>query len=182
MSFMKNRRFSRVVKIGIALGTIALLSLDQPTVVATDVPQSNQSGSGTLVSFRDGRLTMKGKAGLVVYDRIGENFQTFQNNENGPGSKCVGTVEALSGSYLEGNVKSLSRVMPGTAVRVNVEKSQIYFGLDHRICGTFVSYRDGQLKLLAAAAPSGFIKELTGDVFLTIIQAFRLSRVSKVMT
>lgn len=160
--------FASVVKIGIALGAIALLNLDQRTLNAADGPVANKSGSGTFVSFGDSRLTIKGKAGLAVYESIGENFQTFQNNENGPGSKRVGTVEALSGSNLEGNDKSLSRVIPGTVVRVDVEKSEIHFGLDHRVYGTFVSYRDGQLQLIAAAAPSGFIQKVTGDVLLTI--------------
>lgn len=167
MHFMK-AHFSLVVSIGIALGAITLLSLDRHTLIAADGPKAIKSGSGTFVSFRDGRLTIKGKAGLVVYENVGEKFQTFQNNENGPGSKRVGTVDALSGANLEGNVKSLRRVIPGTVVRVNVEKSEIHFGLDHRVCGTFVSYRDGQLKLLAAAAPTGFVQERTGDVLLAI--------------
>ena len=168
MNFSKTRLYSSVVKTCIALGALTLFSLDQHTLNASDDSDAIKSCSGTFVSFRDGRLTIKSKAGLVVYNNIGENYQTYQNNENGPGSKRVGTVEAFSGADLVGNVKSLSRVIPGTVVRVNAQKNEIYFGLDHRTVGTFVSYSNGQLKLLAAAAPLGYLQELTGEVLLTI--------------
>jgi hypothetical protein len=101
-------------------------------------------------------LTIQGKSGLLVYKQVGENYKTYENNETGPGSRLVSTVEALD------------RVVPGTIFRVNVENREISFGLDHRVIGTFISFEDGKLKLLAADVPQGFIKRPTGQVVLTI--------------
>lgn len=62
----------------------------------------------------------------------------------------------------------MSRVISGTVFQVNVEEREISFGLDHRVIGTFESYKDGQLNLLAAEVPPGFIKKPIGKVALTI--------------
>ena len=92
-------------------------------------------------SFVDGTLTLKGKSGLIVYENVGENYKTYQNNEWGVGSRLVGTV-ALTGAKLKPNEKgfesSLDRVRPGTLVRVDVEAGEINFGFDHRIIGKLV--------------------------------------------
>jgi hypothetical protein len=149
------------------LASVGPLILATATLAA-EAPAANKSGSGAFVSFRDGTLTIQGKSGLVVYHHVGENYTTYQNNENGPGSKPVGTVEALSGSILAGNVAALSRVIPGTLCRVNVEDREIFFGLDYRVVGTWVSYQEGKLKLLAADVPPGFVKKPAGDITLSI--------------
>jgi len=148
--------------------TLAVMGLVPWMAVAAEAPVANKSGSGTFVSFEDGTLTIKGKSGLLVYEHVGENYRTYQNNEEGPGSKRVGTVEALTGSKLPGTVNSLSRVLPGTVVQVNTEDREISFGSDHRVIGTLVSYQDGKLTLLAADAAPGFIRRQTGEVTLKI--------------
>ncbi len=114
------------------------------------------SANGTFVSFKDGTLTIKGKSGLVIYQQVGANYQTFENNEDGPGSRLVETVAALS------------RVVPGTVFQVHVGDREIFYGLDHRVIGMFESYQDGKLVLVAADVPPGFIKKPTGKVTLTI--------------
>lgn len=150
-----------VVSFGIALG-IAVLAVVPRTLGAADTPaadvsESNEkSANGAFVSFRDGTLTIKGKSGSVVYKQVGKNYKAYENNEAGPGSKLVDTVEALS------------RVEPGTVVRVLVEKRIIYFGLDHRVIGAFESYTDGKLTLIAANAPPGFIKIPEGKVTIAV--------------
>ncbi len=135
---------------------------------AAETSARNQSGHGAFVTFQGGRLTLKGKLGVLVYDQVGENYKTYQNNEEGPGSRLVDTVRALSGEKLPGNITPLTRVLPGTLVRVNVEAKEIHFGFDYRIIGTFVSYRDGKLDLVAAEAPSGLLQIPQGNVSLSI--------------
>lgn len=119
-------------------------------------PQKEQSASGTFVSYKDGKLTIRSKVGPVVYQQVGANYKTFQNNELGAGSKPVDTATALAA------------VEPGMVVRVNVEDREIHFGLDYRVIGTFVSYKDGKLTLDAAPAPQGFVQKPSGAVELTI--------------
>lgn len=157
-------KFRRAV---IECGFVFLLVAAWP-LLAADSAAMNKSGNGSFVSFQDGTLTIKGKSGLLVYDRVGENYKTYQNNEDGPGSKLVDTVEALSGAKLPGNVPALSRVLPGSVVRVNVEEREIYFGLDHRYVGNLVSYEAGKLKLVAAAAPPGYVNKAADNVSLSI--------------
>ncbi|OAI57978.1 hypothetical protein AYO49_01680 [Verrucomicrobiaceae bacterium SCGC AG-212-N21] len=117
---------------------------------------NGQTASGTFVSFKDGILTLRGKSGEVHYPQVGANYQTFENNEAGPGSKQVDTVAALS------------RVVPGTVFRVQAKDREIYFGLDDRVIGTFESYEDGTLNLLPAEVPPGFIRKPAGKVALTV--------------
>jgi hypothetical protein len=80
----------------------------------------------------------------------------------------VPTIHALSGGKLPGNITPLTRVLPGTLVRVNVADREIHFGFDYRVIGTFVSYHSGTLKLLAAEAPLGFEQIPVGEVTLQI--------------
>lgn len=168
MQFTISTSHRHVLACGIVLGTVVALGVAPCRLPAAEAPATNKSGSGAFVSFIDGRLTLQGKSGLLIYDNVGENYQAYQNNEEGPGSRLVGTVQALSGAKLPGNILSLTRVMPGTMVRVNVEEHEICFGLDDRVIGTLVSYQDGKLNLLAADAPSGFVQKPTGNVVLTI--------------
>ena len=108
------------------------------------------------MSFIDGKLTLKGKSGLIVLEHIDANYRTFEDNENGPGSKLVVTVEALS------------RVGAGTVFQVNVAEREIIFGLDHRVIGTFESYQDGKLSLIATDVPPGSVQKPAGNVVRTI--------------
>lgn len=137
------------------ISTIFFLAVSVVSSCAAD--QTDKSGAGTFVSFKDGTLTLKGTFGLFVYKQVGANYKTFQDNENGPGSKLVDTDLALS------------RAPPGTVFQVNVEDRQIFFGLDYRVIGTFASYQeDGTLKLVAVDVPPGFIKNPADKVVLTI--------------
>jgi hypothetical protein len=146
---------SRHIAYAIVLGMV-VMPWDLVAPAADRAESKEQTASGTFVSFKDGTLTIKGKSALVIYQQVGANYKTFQNNEHGPGSKLVETVEALS------------RVSPGAVFHVDVEAREISFGVDHRVVGTFESYQDGKLTLLAADAPPGFIKKPTGKVALTI--------------
>ncbi len=156
------------VAFAILLGVFGTLGVAPSRLAAADKPGMNQSGSGTFVSYLDGTLTLNGKSGRLVYERVGENYKTYQNNEDGPGSKLVPTVRALSGEQLEGKLPSLTRVLPGTVVRVDVEAREIHFGSDHRVIGAFMSYQDGKLNLRAAEAPKGFVTKPVGDLSLRI--------------
>lgn len=118
--------------------------------------EPGKSGSGTFVSFRDGTLTIQDKARRLVYEKVGADYKTYQNNEDGPGSRKVDTFEALS------------RVLPGAVFRVDAEGREIYFGLDHRVIGAFESYQDGKLRLLSVDVPPGFVQEPKGDLILSI--------------
>ncbi len=148
--------------VGIALVMVAALGGVPCAQVAAQPPATDRSepkertASGTFVSFKDGTLTIQGKTGPLVYKQIGANYKSFENNENGPGSKLVGTADALG------------RLALGTVIRVNVEDREISFGLDHRVTGTFESFNEGKLNLLAAEAPPSFVKKPTGNVALTI--------------
>jgi|GEM_PF-4173059 len=137
---------------GMAL--VAMFAAGPRGVIAAE-SNAKKSESGMLVAYRDGMLTLRGKSGDLVYE-VGPNFKTWQNNEDGPGSKQVDTVRALSGA------------MPGTVVRLDVENREVYIGLDHRVIGTFESYQDGTLELLAADAPPGFVQKPQGKVVLAI--------------
>ena len=137
----------------IAMFTMALCAAEP---AANKTGPHGKTASGTFVSFKDGTLTLKGKSGDISYPQVGADYQTFENNEAGPGSKQVDTVAALSS------------VAPGTVFRVQVEDREIYFGLDHRVIGTFESYKDGTLNLLPPEVPPGFIKKPAGQVALTV--------------
>ncbi len=137
--------------------TLTCALLFTTAIFAADKSEpKEQAASGSFVSFRDGTLTLKGKSGPIIFEHIGANYQTFENNESGPGSKVVDTADALS------------RVAPGTVFRVSVADHEIIFGLDHRVIGTFESYRNGKLNLLAADVPPGFVQKPAGNVSLTI--------------
>jgi len=138
----------------IAVAAVCVIAACTATLGAVD--QAGKSAAGTFVSFKDGTLTLQGKSGLLAYPGVGESYQIYVNNEDGPGSKLVAALEALS------------RVMPGTAVYVNVDSREISFGLDHRVIGTFVSYTDGKLHLVAADVPPGFVQRPSGDIALWI--------------
>jgi len=123
---------------------------------AEPVTDKGPTFSGTFVSFQDGTLTLKGSSGELLRQQVSANFQAFQNNEHGPGVKQVGLNDALN------------RALPGTVFQINVATREIYFGLDHRVIGTFVSYQSGRLLLRAADAPPGFITKPAGMVSLAI--------------
>ncbi len=158
MHFLKLVSCPSGVAYQIALGMITFWSVWTGTLAAAEVPAANKSASGTFVSFKDGTLTIKGKSGLLVYEQVGENYKSYQNNEDGPGSKLVGTIEALS------------RVLPGTVCHVDTATREVSFGLDNRVMGTFVSYEKekGKLHLLAADVPQGFVQRPIGKIALTI--------------
>jgi len=163
-------RFTKLTRSCLVLasaGVLGLVAAAEPLTGGKAEPKET-SGTGLFVSYLDGTLTIKGKAGQQVYLRVGENYKTYQNNEVGPGSKLVPTVQALSGMKLDGPIASLSRVLPGSLVRVDVEAHEILFGLDYRVIGKFVSYTDGKLELLAADAPPGFVAKPTGKLKLAI--------------
>ena len=136
--------------------TLCALLFTAAIFAADKSEPKEHSACGTFVSFKDGTLTIKGKSGLVIYPQVGANYQTFENNEDGPGSKLVDTVAALG------------RVVPGTVLQVHVGDREIFYGLDHRVIGGFESYQDGSLNLIAADVPPGFIKKPTGKVTLAI--------------
>lgn len=152
----------------VVLGMAALPGFVPTRLAAAETTARNQSGSGAFVSFQGGTLTIKGKAGVIVYDHVGENYKTYHNNEEGPGSRLVSTLKALGGEKLPGNITPLTRVLPGTFVTVNVEEREICIGFDYRVIGTFVSYQDGKLNLLAADVPPGFVQKPAGKIVLTI--------------
>jgi len=149
-----------------AIAALCVIAVSAVSLFAAD--QTNKSGSGLFVSYLDGTLTLKSKSGQSVYEKVGENYKTYQNNEDGPGSKLVPTVRALKGEQIQGNITPLSRVMPGTLVRVDVDAKEIFVGLDYRVIGTFESFQDGKLNLVAVDVPQGFIKIPTGNVTLEI--------------
>ena len=138
------------------LGTIASLGAMPRSLAAAEESASSKHSHGTFVSFQDDKLTIKGKTGLVEFKQVGKGFKTYQNNEFGPGSKLVDSVDTLS------------RTVQGTVVQVDVENGEIYLGLDYRVIGTFESFDDGKLHLQAADAPPGFIQRPAGEVVLTI--------------
>ncbi len=111
-----------------------LVSADEPKVVKAT--QMKQSGAGEFVSYKDGTLTLRGRGGVLIWANIVENYKTFQRPDDGSDANKVGTVEALS------------KLTPGMAVRVNVDKTEIFFGVDEQTHGTFVSYKDGKLTLI----------------------------------
>ena len=142
------------IVIRIVVAALCAIAVSTASLCAAD--HAEKSGAGTFVSFKNGTLTLRGESGLLIYPGVGESYQAYANNEDGPGSKLVGTGEALS------------QVMPGTAVYVSVESREISFGLDHRVIGTFGSYADGKLHLVAADVPPGFIQRPSGDIALSI--------------
>ncbi len=138
----------------LACGMIALTAAGPRDLTAAE-PVAKKSESGTLVSYRDGALTLRGKSGDLVYE-VGSNFKTWQNNEEGPGSKHVDTVQTLS------------QAAPGTVVRLDAENREVFLGLDYREIGIFESYQDGKLQLLAADVPPGFVQKPEGKLVLAI--------------
>jgi len=151
------------------LVVLAIAAGHAPLVVrAADAPAMDRSGSGAFVSYNGGLLTLKGKSGHLLFNNVGAKFKAYQNNEEGPGSRLVDTMQALSGAQLPGKIRSLTRVLPGTKMRVDVEKREIYFGYDFRVIGTLVSFEGGKLNLAAADVPEGFVKIPAGPVSLPI--------------
>jgi hypothetical protein len=156
---------------GLACGFALGIAIMPGRLSAADAPATGKSSSGAFVSFVEGTLTLKSKSGLIVYENVGENYKTYQNNEWGVGSRLVGTV-ALTGAKLKPNEKgfesSLDRVRPGTLVRVDVKAGEINFGFDHRIIGKLVSYDGGQLNLEAVDVPAGYVQKPAGKFSVTI--------------
>lgn len=124
----------------------------QAQAAEADLPKA---ANGTFVSFQDGTLTIQARSGLVRVP-VGANYQTFENNEKGPGSKQVETEAALR------------RIAPGTVMRIDLERGEICYGLDHRVSGAYVSYAEGALKLRAVDVPPGFVPKPAGDLVLKI--------------
>ena len=105
-------------------------------------PSKHKSGAGEFVSFKDGTLTLKGRGGPLVWTGVGENFKTYERDAEGSGAKLVGTA-------------ALGKLKAGMAVRVNVEKSEVRYGTDEHVSGTFVSYKGGKLVLIGRAEELG---------------------------
>jgi hypothetical protein len=147
MHFKKPPSCSRVAQ-SIVLATVAWWGL-VPWAQAAEPPKSakagqkQQSGAGDFVSYQDGKLTLQGAGGPLVWNNIGDNFKTYERDEDGRATKPKETVETLS------------KLTPGMAVRVNVEKSEISFGVDEATHGAFVSYSDGRLTLIGRAEELG---------------------------
>jgi hypothetical protein len=137
-------------------GVTTLLAVHSWRLAAIETGAKESPASGSFVSFSDGKLTLRGKAGLITFEQVGANYQTFENNEDGPGSRLVDTVSALG------------KVTPGAVFQVNVPEREILFGLDHRVIGRFESYQEGKLILLPAEVPPGFVPKPAGKVALTI--------------
>lgn len=149
MRFMKPVSRASVIANKIVLETVALLRLLPWSMVAAESPkaespkQKAQSGAGEFVTYKDGKLTLKGRGGPLVWNNIGDNYKTFERDEDGHATKPVGTVEALSG------------LKAGMAERINGDKAEIYHGVDEQTHGTFVSYKDGKLTLIGRADELG---------------------------
>ena len=157
------KRSSRhaIIACATALQIVAISGFMPSTFAAaptsTNIPDKKpRTASGTFVSFKDGTLTLKHRSDVLTYEQVGAQYKTYENNEDGPGSKLVDTVAALN------------RVLPGAVVDVNVEDREISFGFDHRVIGNFVSYENGKLTLLAADVAPGFIARPTGTVAVEI--------------
>src|SRR5262245_46108488 len=132
-----------VLRYCFALALVCMPTFLPTGIEAAEPAARNKSGNGTFVSYSGGLLTLNSSAGALIYDNVGANYKSYQNNEEGPGSKLVDTVHAFSGGKLPGRITPLTRVLPGTLVCVNVEDREIYFGFDYRVIGTFVSYGNG---------------------------------------
>lgn len=149
MLFLKPLSRSRAVVYGFVLAAVAFLDLVPWSLVAAESPKSDQakstqsSGAGDFVSYQDGTLKLQGAGGPLVWTNVGENFKTFPRDEDGRPMQPVDTIETLS------------KLKPGMAVRVNVEKSEITFGVDEATHGTFVSYKEGKLTLIGRAEELG---------------------------
>ncbi|HUP79387.1 MAG TPA: hypothetical protein VM260_12625, partial [Pirellula sp.] len=149
MLFMKPMSCHIVIAYCTVLGLVAVLLVVPWTIVAAEEPISDnakskqQSGAGEFVSYQHGKLTLRGRGGPLVWNNIDEKIKTFERDEDGRDLKQVGTVEALS------------KLQAGMAVRVNVEKAEIYFGADEQTHGTFVSYKNGKLTLIGRAEELG---------------------------
>jgi hypothetical protein len=135
---------------------VVVLSIVALSLVPLNAAEAEKNGVGAFVSFKDGTLTIKGKSGVLTYRQISENYKTYCNNENGPGSALVNTVD------------SLGQTIPGTALQVDVLNREIVCGLDYRFIGKFASFKDGTLILNAVDAPAGFIAKPIGKIELKI--------------
>lgn len=91
---------------------VVLLGIVAVFLAPLHAAEEEKSDAGTFVSFKDGTLTINGKSGVLTYRQIGENYKTYRNNEDGPGSALVITVDALG------------QTIPGTALQVDVLKAR----------------------------------------------------------
>ena len=124
---------------------------EAPALENTD--QKNKAGGGAFVSFKDGTLTHKGKAGGLVWHDIPASTPVVLWSDAANAHQPFGTVEMLS------------QVERGTWVGVPAmedgRRAKIYVGgKNGSVTGTFVSFKDDQMLLLGKdLTPNSFTKK-----------------------
>ena len=124
-----------------------------------------KQGKGKFVSFQEGTLTLDGPAGPLVWNHIDERTRAFlaagEDIGKDRGYRPTATLEALG------------KVKPGTPVFVGSwfgyeQRHGVFIGVNRATTvGTFVSFKDGSLSLLARERAGGsFTKKYGNSIFL----------------
>ncbi|MEZ6058373.1 MAG: hypothetical protein R3C01_16860 [Planctomycetaceae bacterium] len=139
----------------------------KPTSTSTDEQpiKTLTQGKGKFVSFEDGTLTLEGPSGRLVWKEIDANTKSYlgegESSDQDRGYRPVETLDALS------------KIKPGTQVFVGSwfgyeKRHGIFIGITPgKSVGTFVSYKDGSLSLLAKDRQAGsFTKKYGNSLFI----------------
>ncbi len=120
---------------------------------AASIDQKNKAGGGGFVSFKDGTLTLKGKAGEWVWHDIPATTPVVLWDAAAKTHRPFGTVENL-GKVERGTWVGVPAMEHGTREKIFVG------GSNGSVTGTFVSFKDDRMLLLGKdLAPSNFTKK-----------------------
>ena len=145
---------------------------DKPKPASTsDQPLPTlKQGKGKFVSFKDGTLTLEGAAGPLVWKEINSGTKTYlglgEGSDKDRGYQPVETLDALS------KVKAGTRIYVGSWFGYE-KRHGIFIGeVPGKAIGTFVSFKDGSLSLLAKDRPGGsFTKKYGNSLFIRNLPA-----------
>ena len=136
---------------------------EQPTKTLTQ-------GKGKFVSFKDGTLTLEGPSGRLVWREIDEGTKTYfgegESSDKDRGYRPVETLDALS------RVKTGTQIYVGSWFGYEKRHGIFIDDVPGKAIGTFVSFKDGSLSLLAKDRPAGsFTKKYGNSLFIRNLPA-----------
>lgn len=145
---------------------------NEPQAASTDEQPTRTlaQGKGKFVSFKDGTLTLEGPSGRLVWQEIDGSAKTYlgegESSDKDRGYRPVETLDALS------KVKAGTQVYVGSWFGYEKRHGIFIDDVPGKAIGTFVSFKDGSLSLLAKDRPAGsFSKKYGNSIFIRNLPA-----------
>ncbi|QDU97041.1 M56 family metallopeptidase [Lignipirellula cremea] len=127
-------------------------------------------GRGKFVSFKNGTLTLDGPSGRLVWKEIDASTKAYlgmgESSDKDRGYRPVETLDALS------KVKAGTQIYVGTWFGYEKRHGVFIDDVPGKAIGTFVSFKNGSLSLLAQDRPAGsFTKKYGNSLFIRNLPA-----------